>query len=158
MAEILRSLGQLFVQTIPTVIFVFLLLVILERWFFRPLMAILKQRQDATVGALERAREQAAETEAKAREYKARFQAARQEVYRLREADRRAALVERESALARTREEAELRLARAQADLANQVKTAKQELEQASQGLARMIADAVLGNGFEPGGQKGARP
>jgi F-type H+-transporting ATPase subunit b len=157
MAEILRSLGQLFVQAIPTVIFVFFLLVILERWFFRPLLAILKQREDATVGALERAREQAAETEAKAREYEARFQAARQEVYRLREADRRAALAERESALARTREEAELRLARAEADLANQVKMAKQELERASQALARMIADTVLGNGLEPGGQKGAQ-
>jgi F-type H+-transporting ATPase subunit b len=158
MAEILRSLGQLFVQTIPTVIFVFLLLVILERWFFRPLTAVLKQRQEATVGALERARQQAAQAEAKAREYEATFQAARQELYRRREADRREALGERDSALKKAREEAEALLQRARADLASQVETAKLELRQASGSLAQGIAEAILGDGSPGRGGKGARP
>ena len=69
MLEILRQLGHLFVRSIPTVISVFFLLLVLERLFFRPLLEVLKKREEATRGALVRASEQAAATEAKAREY-----------------------------------------------------------------------------------------
>jgi F-type H+-transporting ATPase subunit b len=151
MSEILRSLGQLFVQAIPTVIFVFLLLLILERWFFKPLTTLLKQRQEATVGALERARAQAAEAESTAREYEAALQAARQELYRQREADRREALGERERALQKARQEAEAHSKTARAELAAEVEAAKHNLEQASRSLAQSIAEAVTGNGPEKG-------
>src|SRR5207247_10774395 len=91
MGDILSQLSHLLVQSLPTVVFVFLLTVVLDWLFFKPLTGVLKQREEATVGALARAREQAAAAEAKAREYEAALQAARQEVYRLQEADRRAA-------------------------------------------------------------------
>ena len=93
MGDILNQLEQLFLQSIPTVIFVFFLLVILDWLFFRPLTRVLREREEATVGALARAREQSAAAEDKAREYEAAFQAARQEVYRQREAERKAALL-----------------------------------------------------------------
>ncbi len=157
MGEILNLIGQLFVESIPTVIFVFLLLAILDRWFFRPLTAILKQREDATVGALARAREQAAQAEAKWRGYEAAFQAVRQEIYRLREAHRRATLSEHESALKRARQEAELRLKDAQADLARQVDGAKQELQRDAQSLGLEIAEAVLGNRWPVNREGGSR-
>src|SRR6516164_3672503 len=99
MGETLRQLGHLFVQSAPTVIFVFLLSAILDRLFFRPLTAVLRQREEETLGALRRSRELSAAAEAKAKEYEAAFQAARQEVYRLREADRRTVLQEREEML-----------------------------------------------------------
>src|ERR1700722_20033387 len=103
MSEILSQLEHLFLPSVPTVVFVFLLFVILERIFFRPLVSVLKQRAEATVGALARAREQAAAAEAKSREYEEAFQAARQEVYRQREADRRASLAERDATLQKAR-------------------------------------------------------
>ena len=78
MGEILRQLAHLVVQSIPTVIFVFLLLAILERLFFKPLTRILEERDNATLGALALAREKAATAEAKARQYEASFEAARQ--------------------------------------------------------------------------------
>jgi F0F1-type ATP synthase membrane subunit b/b' len=68
MNEILRQLGQLFVRSFPTVVFVFFLLVVLDRLFFRPMLEVLKKREEATRGALEKAREQAAAAEAKAQE------------------------------------------------------------------------------------------
>lgn len=145
MGDILSQLAQLFVHSIPTLIFVFVLLVILDRWFFRPLTAVLKQREEATVGALNRAREQAAVAEAKAREYEAALQTARLETYRLREMDRREALAEHDGVIRRAREQAEAWLKQAQADLAAQVIAAKQELGKASQSLALEIASAVLG-------------
>ena len=60
MGDTFRQLGHLFLQTVPTVIFVFLLFLILDRIFFSPLTAVLKKREELTVGALARAREQTA--------------------------------------------------------------------------------------------------
>ena len=157
MNEILRQLGHLFVRTIPTVIFVFFLLLILDRLFFRPILDVLKRRETGTRGALERARAQAAEAEAKARQYEESFQAARQEVYRRREADRRDALAEREKQLARAREQGEATLKEALDALALEVESARKDLRQASTPLAEQITEAVLsGNGSE-GGWEGAR-
>ena len=60
MGGVLSQLAQLFVQTIPTVVLVFVLYVILSRFLFRPLTAVLKKREEGTQGAMARAREQAA--------------------------------------------------------------------------------------------------
>lgn len=155
MAETFKQLGHLFVQTIPTVIFVFFLLLILDRIFFRPVSSVLKKREEATVGALARAREQAGLAETKAREYGEAFQAARQEIYRLREAERRAALTEREGALRKAREQSELFLKDAQAGLAAETAAAKQELSKTCQGLAQEITEALLTT--EPTGRGGVR-
>lgn len=146
MNELLNQLGQLFVQTIPTIVLVCILLVLLERLFFRPLTRILRQRQEETVGALARAKQQAAATEAKTREYEAAFQAARQAVYRQRETDRAAALAERDEALKRVREQSGSLVQRAEAELAAQVEATRRELTTRSQGLAGEIAETVLGN------------
>ncbi len=145
MGAIFSQLGHLFIRTIPTVILVFALFVILERIFFRPLRAVLKHREDSTVGALARAREQAAAAEAKAKEYDAAIQAARQELYRQREADRRKNLGQRDEALRRGREQAEALIHDGQAELAREVSRTKAELEAACQSLAEEISQNLLG-------------
>lgn len=157
MDEILRQLGQLFVRSIPTVLFVFFLLLILDRLFFRPMLAVLKEREASTRGALERARERAVAAEAKAREYEEAFQAARQEVYRQREADRREALAEREAQLARAHEQAEADLKVALEALAREVEAIRQELGRASRPLATEIMEIVLSGGPSAGGREEAR-
>ena len=153
MGVIFSQLGHLFLQTIPTVILVFLLFVILDRIFFRPLMAVMKQREELTVGALARAREQAAAAETKTREYEEAFQAARQEVYRQREADRRTNLEQRDAALRKAREQAEVLIREAQAALAAEVARAKAELDAACQPLAEEISESLVGPDATPGGQ-----
>jgi F-type H+-transporting ATPase subunit b len=153
MGDIITQLGHLLVQTIPTVVFVFALMLVLEGLFFGPLTRVLKQREEATSGALSRAREQSRAAEAKAREYEACFQAARQEVYRLREDKRRTALSEREARLRRAREESEGLIKGAQAELSRQVEAAKQDLIGESWAIADVITASVLRNakrsGFE---------
>ncbi|MBZ5516416.1 MAG: ATP synthase F0 subunit B [Acidobacteriia bacterium] len=146
MGDIFSRLGYLFVQSAPTAVFVFLLLVILDRLFFRRLTEVLNEREARTAGALERAREQAALAETRAREYEAAFQAVRQEVYRQRESERRKVLLEREEALRKARQESESRLAQMQAGLAAEVERAKGELGVASEGLALEITRTVLGD------------
>ena len=158
MGALFDQLGHLFLQTIPTVIFVFLLFIILDRIFFRPLTAVLKQREESTVGALARAREQTAEAESKVRQYDEAFQAARQEVYRQREADRRANMEQRDTALRKGREQAEVLIHDGQAALAEEVGRAKAELDAACQPLAEEISQSLLGPDSVPGEGGRLRP
>ena len=153
MGAIFSQLGLLFLQTIPTVILVFLLFFILDRIFFHPVMAVLKQREESTVGALARAREQATAAETKTREYEEAFQAARQEVYRQREMDRRSNLEQRDAALRKAREQAEVLIRDAQSALAGEVARAKTELDAASRTLAEEISRSLVGPDATPGGQ-----
>ena len=157
MSEILQQLAQLFVRSAPTVLFVFLLFVVLERLFFRPILEVMKKRESATSGAIEKAREQAAESEAKAQKYEEAFQQARQEVYRQRETHRRESLADRERQLAKARGNAENLLKEALDVLARDVESLKSDLGNAAAPLAAEIADTVLTGGAGPsGGAKGA--
>ena len=153
MGDTFHQLGQLFLQATPTMLLVFLLFVILERIFFRPVTAVMKKREELTVGALARARAQAAAAESKAREYEAAFQAARQEVYRQREVDRRTNLEQRDAALRKAREQADVLIHEAQAELAGEVARAKAELDAACRPLAEDISDSLVGPETTPGGQ-----
>jgi F-type H+-transporting ATPase subunit b len=155
MGDILSQLGHLFLQTIPTVIFVFLLFVILDRIFFRPVMAVLKQREDASVGALARAREQAAAAEAKSREYEEALQEARQEVYRQRELERRASVAERDTALQKARAQAEGAIREAQAALTEEVTRTKAEMDRVCHTLAEEISQSLVGPEARAGGGAG---
>jgi F-type H+-transporting ATPase subunit b len=156
MGETFRQLGHLFVQSIPTVIFVYLLGVILDLLFFRPLDAVLKQRDEATSGTLERARKLSAAAEAKAREYEADFQAARQEVYRLRESDRRAGLQEREEMVRSARAHSESVLKDAQAALQVEAESVKQQLAATTHALALAVTRVVLSEATPVGPEGGA--
>jgi F-type H+-transporting ATPase subunit b len=147
MEQIIRQLGQLFLQALPTTVLVFLLMFILDRLLFRRVIEVLKEREARTTGALERAREQADLAETRAREYEAAFQAVRQEVYRQREAERKRTLAEREASLEMARKVAESHLAKARADLAAEVHRAKTELDVTCQDFANQIADSLVGNG-----------
>ena len=156
MGDILNQVGRLFLESIPTVVFVFFLLVILDWLFFRPLTQVLRKREDATVGALARAREQSAAAQDKAREYEAAFQAARQEAYRQREEERKAALHERETTLQTAREHSEVWRQGAQATLRKDVEAVKQELQTACRSLAQEITEVVLDTAPSSEGKRGA--
>jgi len=151
MAAVLSKLTQLFIQTIPTVIFVSLLYVILRRFFFGPLTAVLKKREEETQGAIAHAHAQAAAADEKVRQYEAAFQAARQETYRDREAAGRSVRQDREATLKRARQQSESIVSEAQAGLAAEVARSKQELQSLCQPLAEEIAATVLGSAGKGG-------
>jgi F0F1-type ATP synthase membrane subunit b/b' len=152
MSSILSQLERLFIQTIPTVIFVFLLYLFLDRFFFRPVTAVLKKRDEETTGAVTQAEKQAVAAEEKARQYEATFQAARQDVYRQRENDRRSILEEREATLKQARSRSEVLVREAQASLAAEVTESKAQLQTSCQSLGQEVADRVLGGAVQQGG------
>jgi F-type H+-transporting ATPase subunit b len=157
MGGILSQLGQLFIQTIPTVVFVFILYLILSRFLLTPLIAVLKKREEETTGALARARERAVAGEEKARQYEAAFQAARQETYRQREAARLAIVESREEILKRAQQQSEALLSEAQASLAVEVAQSKKELQSLCESLGQEVAETILGDAAS-GGEEGVLP
>ncbi|MGH9433132.1 MAG: ATP synthase F0 subunit B [Terriglobia bacterium] len=151
MNETVNQLGRLFVQAIPTVIFVLVLLIILDRIFFRPLRGILAEREEASTGALAKAREQTAAAAAKGREYEAALLAARQGIYQQRDQARRRALEEREKSLQGARERAEELIKEAEGSIATETSRVQIELRAACQSLAQEITEVVMGGGDEKG-------
>jgi F-type H+-transporting ATPase subunit b len=158
MSDTLSLLEHYFLSSVPTVVFVVILVVILERLFFRPIAEVMNKRAEETMGALARARKEVSAAEAKFREYDAALQAARLEVYRLRQQERGKALATREAALQTARERAAELAKSAQASLAAEVSVAKRQLLASSQSLAMEITERILQDGALPtaGGSAGA--
>lgn len=144
MGQITSQLGQLLVQSIPTIVFVLFLVAFLNRLFFRPLSRTLEARTKATTGALKEARLQADCAEAKWKEYEKAIQTARQDVYHQREEARRKSLDEQDSRIQAARGRAEAMVEDAQADLDHQMAVAKAELEPAVESLALEMTVALF--------------
>ena len=93
--EILRQLGDLFLQAVPTVIIVFLFYVFMRWAFFTPIQKAMAERS----AKIEGARAEAAVVEAAARQdlenYNAALRKAQGEIYLEQEAARQAVLEER---------------------------------------------------------------
>ncbi len=144
MGETLSQLGQLLVQTIPTIILVIFLLYFLDRMFFRPLTAKLEEREAATTGALEKARQLTVEAEEKLRRYEDLLQKARVEIYHKREEARKQALAEQEETLAKARAQGERFLQEAHAGIAAEARNATAEIRKAIEPLAREITNLAV--------------
>jgi F-type H+-transporting ATPase subunit b len=147
MGDTLHQLGQLFLQSIPTVVLVFLLFVILDRILFRPVIGVMKKRDELTVGAVTRAKAEAASVETKTRQYEEAFQGARQEVYRQRETDRQKNIEQRDVTLKNARGQAEQVIHEAQKELAGEMNRAKAELDASGLPLAEAISSILTGRG-----------
>lgn len=152
MGEITSQLGQIFVQSIPTIVFVLFLVAFLSRWFFKPLSQTMDARAKATTGALAEAREQAEKAEVKLGEYEQAILSARQEIYHHREKARQKSLNERDSKVQAARGRADEMVNDAQADLDKQQTLAKTELVAAVESLANEVTVALFSpHTSEPG-------
>jgi F-type H+-transporting ATPase subunit b len=127
------------------IFFVLVLTVILDRLLFRPILAVIKQREDAIHSARELADRSAKEARSAATEFEQKTAAARGEIYRQMDEMRRAALAERTDILARTRAEAEAEIAAAGAKLDADAAAARRRLEADAEALGAAAAERILG-------------
>ena len=95
MQEIVRQLGELFLQAVPTVLIILLFYFILRAIFFKPLLAAMAERNARTVGAEKAAGVAQAAALEKARQYQDALKQARGQVYAEQEAAREKVLEER---------------------------------------------------------------
>ncbi len=151
MQEIVRQLGELFLQAVPTVLIILLFYFILRALFFKPLLAVMAERDARTVGA-QKAAELAQTTAAdKAKQYQDALKQARTKVYAEQEVARKKLLDERAEVIKTARAAAAAQVAAAKERIAGEVAAARREIEATVAQLSTEIARRILQSPPRPG-------
>jgi F-type H+-transporting ATPase subunit b len=145
MDEIFGQLGGLLLGSVPTIILVLLLFGIYTAVVHNPLAKVLAERHSRTEGAIEKARAEIAQAEARTADYEQRLREARMTVFKSQEARRRQALQARAAAVAEVRTRAQAHVEQARAAIEQDKVTAQKSLEAESGKLATAIIRTVLG-------------
>src|SRR5437879_8865746 len=151
MQAIVHQLGELFLQAVPTVLIILLFYIILRAVFFKPLLAVMAERDARTVGAQKAAEEAQAAAAEKIKQYQNALRPARGQVYAEQEAARKKLLEERAAQIkdARIKAAAEVRAAKAR--VAAELAAARRELEASVAQLSAEIARRILQAPPRPG-------
>jgi F-type H+-transporting ATPase subunit b len=148
--EILRQLGELFLQAVPTVLIIFVFYLILRALFFKPLLKVMAEREARTIGAqkaAERAKENAAERE---QQYQDSLREARARVYAEQEAARKKLLEERAVQLKIARAKASADVGEAKERVSKELVAALGDVEAGTAQLSAEIASRLLNSPLRP--------
>lgn len=124
---------------------VLILVVVLDRLLFRPIVRVIGERERRVAAARDLAEQSGARAETAAAEVESKTAAVRAELSRLMEERRRRALEHRAALLARTREEAESMVAAATERLRAEAAEARVQLAREVDSLGAAIAERILG-------------
>jgi len=144
MDEILGQLGGLLLGSVPTIIFIVLLFGIYTAVVHKPMVKVLAERHSRTEGAIEKARADIAQAEARTAEYEQRLREARMTVFKSQEARRQLALQARAAAVAEARAGAQGQVEKALAAIEQDKVAAQTGLQAESGKLAAAIIRTVL--------------
>jgi F-type H+-transporting ATPase subunit b len=144
MDEILGQLGGLLLGSVPTIIFIVLLFGIYTAVVHKPLVKVLAERHSRTEGAIEKARADIAQAEARTAEYEQRLREARMTVFKSQEARGQLALQARAAAVAEARTGAQGQVEKARAAIEQDRVAAQAGLQAESGKLAAAIIRTVL--------------
>jgi F-type H+-transporting ATPase subunit b len=151
MQLIVHQLGELFLQAVPTVLIILLFYFILRTLFFKPLLAVMAERDSRTVGeqkAAEAAQVAAAE---KVKQYQEALKQARGQVYAEQEAARKKFLDERAAQIKDARAKAASEVNAAKARVAGELAAARRDVEATIAQLSAEIARRILEAPPRPG-------
>jgi len=132
-------------SVIWVIFFILVLTVVVDRLLLRPVLGVVRKREEAIESARELARRSAAEAQAATLEFERKTTAARAELYREMDDMRRTALGRRAEIVAQTRAEAEALIADAAGRLEADAAEAKRRLEAEAQALGSAAAAKILG-------------
>jgi F0F1-type ATP synthase membrane subunit b/b' len=152
MQEIVHQLGELFLQAVPTVLIVLAFYLMLRTLFFKPLLAVMAEREARTAGARKAATAAEAAAAEKVKQYQEALKKARAQVYSEQEAARKKLLDERAALLKEARGKATVEVAAGKERVAKELAAALQELKASVGQLAAEIARRVLQIAPRPGG------
>jgi F-type H+-transporting ATPase subunit b len=144
MSEILGQLGGLLLGSVPTVIFIVLLYGIYTSVVHKPLVKVLADRRSLTEGAIEKARADIAQAEARTADYEQRMREGRMAIFKSQEARRQQALQARAAAVAEARRRAQAQVEQARAAIEQDKAAAQGSLQAESGRLAAEIIRIVL--------------
>ena len=118
---------------------------VLDRMLLRPILDVIRRREQAIDSARELARQSAAQAQNASAEFEQRTAAARGELYRQMDDMRRAALGRRAEIVEQTRAEAEAQVTAAVKRLDEEAADARRRLDSESETLGTAIAERILG-------------
>jgi F-type H+-transporting ATPase subunit b len=127
------------------IFFILVLTVVVDRLLLRPVLGVIRKREEAIESARELARRSAAEAQAATAEFDRKTSAARAEMYREMDDMRKGAMNRRAEIVASTRSEAEAQVAEAARRLDAETVEAKKRLEAEAQALGAAAAEKILG-------------
>jgi len=127
------------------IVAVLVLTAVLDRLLLRPILDVIRRREQAIDSARELARASAAQAQNASAEFEQRTSAARAELYRQMDDMRRAALGRRAEIVEQTRAEAEAQVTAAVKRLDEEAADARRRLDSESETLGTAIAERILG-------------
>ena len=155
MDEILGQLGGLLLGSVPTIIFIVLLYLFYKALVHKPMVAVLAERRSRTEGAIEKARADIAQAEARTADYEQQLREARMKLFKSQEARRQVAMQARAAAVAEARSKAQSQVDQARKAIEEDKVSAQSGLQAESGKLAAEIIRTVLqpAGGAPAGGQ-----
>jgi F0F1-type ATP synthase membrane subunit b/b' len=151
MQTIVQQLGELFLQAVPTVLIILLFYIILRAIFFKPLLAVMAERDARTVGAQKASEAAQAAAAEKVKQYQEALRQARGQVYAEQEAARKKLLEERAAQIREARTKASGEVTVAKARVAAELAAARREVEATVAQLSAEIARRILQTPPRPG-------
>ena len=132
-------------SVIWVIFFILVLTVVIDRLLLRPVLGVIRKREEAIESARALAQRSIVEAKAATEEFERKTSAARAELYREMDDMRRVALNRRAEIVAETRAEAEAHVADASRRLEAEVRDARARLEAEAQALGLAAAEKILG-------------
>jgi len=142
--DMVLQLGELFLGALPTVILILIFYFILKSLFFKPLLAVMAEREARSIGAQKAAETAQAAAAEKVKQYQEALRQARARVYVEQEAARKKLLDERAAQLKDARAKSAAEVGAAKERVARELALARQDLEPSVAQLASEIATRVL--------------
>src|SRR5580765_5898822 len=139
-----HQLGELFLQAVPTVLIILLFYIILRAIFFKPLLAVMAERDARTAGAQKAAEAAQAAAAEKVKQYQEALKQARGQVYAEQEAARKKLLDERAAVIKEARAAATTQVAAAKERIAGEVAAARREIEATVAQLSTETARRII--------------
>jgi len=151
MQAIVHQLGELFLQAVPTVLIILLFYFILREVFFKPLLAVMAERNARTVGAQKAAEAAQAAAAQKVKQYQEALRQARGKMYAEQEAALKKLLDERAAQIKEARTRAAAEVTAAKARVTAELAAARRDVEAIAAQLSAEIARRIMQAPPRPG-------
>ena len=144
MEETLRQLGEIALDSIPTILIFLIVYAAYRVLVHKPLAKVLSERYQRTEGAVQKSRADISAAEAKTSEYEQRLREARVAIFKSQEARRQTALNARADVVRVAREKASAQVAEARKRIAAEAAAAKTQLLPETERLANEVVRTIL--------------
>jgi F0F1-type ATP synthase membrane subunit b/b' len=152
MSNLVHQIGELFLRAVPVALIVIVFYFVMRSLFFKPILAVMAEREARTLGARKSAEAAQAAAAEKVRQYEEALRQAKAKVYAEQEAERKKLLDERAAALKDARNKAAAEVSKAKERVAVELTAAKRDVESIVSQLALEIAGRILRMPPAPGG------